>query len=65
MSQYATAMDCTDAFVQYVPRLDTELGSPVCDSIAFVMEKYGAPLTGSDNPDIGSYVAERLAATCM
>jgi len=65
MSQYATAMDYTNALVQYVPLLDTELGSPVGDSITFVMEKYGAPLTGSHNPNIGAYVAGRLAAPGM
>ena len=65
MPQYATAMDYIDAFVQYVSILDTELGAPVGDSVAFVMGKYGAPITGSDNPNIGAYVAGRLAAPGM
>jgi hypothetical protein len=65
MPQYATAMEYVDAFVEYIAVLDTELGSPVEDSVALVMEKYGAPLTESDNPNIGAYVAARLAATGM
>jgi hypothetical protein len=35
-------MEYIDAFVQYVAVLDTEMGSPVGDSVAFVMEKHGA-----------------------
>jgi hypothetical protein len=65
MPQYATAMEYVDAFVEYIAVLDTELGSPVDDSVALVMEKYGAPLTESDNPNIGAYIAARLAAAGM
>jgi hypothetical protein len=63
--QYASAMEYADAFVEYIAVLDTELGSPVDDSMALVMEKYGAPLTESDNPNIGAYIAARLAAAGM
>ncbi len=59
-TQYASAMEYIDAFVQYVAVLDTELGSPVGDSVAFVMEKYGAGITGSDNGNITAFVATRL-----
>ena len=57
---YASVMEYIDAFVQYVAVMDTDLGSPVGDSVAFVMEKYGAGITGSDNGNIGAFVATRL-----
>ncbi|MHC4740019.1 MAG: autotransporter outer membrane beta-barrel domain-containing protein, partial [Planctomycetota bacterium] len=60
-SHYATAMDYIDAFVQYVAILDTGLGSPVEDSTAFVMAKYGAGITESENSNIAAFVAARLA----
>ena len=59
-TQYASVMEYIDAFVQYVVVLDTGLGSPVGDSVVFVMEKYGAGITGSDNGNIGAFVATRL-----
>ncbi len=58
-TQYASAMEYIDAFVQYIAVLDTELGAPVGDSVAFVMDKYGAGVTGSDNANIGAFVATR------
>jgi len=61
-SQYASAMEYIDAFVQYVAVLDTGLGSPVGDPVAFVMDKYGAGVTGSDNANIAAFVAMRLEA---
>jgi hypothetical protein len=60
--QYATAMQYIDALVGYVLVLDTELGSPVGDSMAFIMEKHGAAVTESENPNIGAYVAAQLEA---
>ena len=59
-TQYASVMEYIDAFVQYVAVLDTDLGSPVGNSVAFVIEKYGAGITGSDNGNIGAFVATRL-----
>jgi len=59
-SQYASAAQYIDAFVRYVAVLDTDLGTPVGDSIAFVMAKYGAGVTGSDNANIAAFVAARL-----
>jgi hypothetical protein len=58
-------MEYVDAFAQYVAVLDIELGSPVGDgdSVAFVMEKYGAGITGSDNPNIAAFVAAHLGAS--
>jgi len=54
-------MEYIDAFVQYVAILDTQLGSPVEDSTAFVMAKYGAGITESENTNIAAFVAARLA----
>ncbi len=61
-TQYASVMEYIDTFVQYVAVLDIELGSPVGDSVAFVMDKYGADITGSDNSNIAAFVATRLEA---
>jgi hypothetical protein len=61
MPQYAKAMEYIDAFTGYVAALD-DLGSPVGDSGAFVMGKYGAPLTAS-NPNMTAYVQMRIAET--
>jgi hypothetical protein len=60
--QYAMAKEYIDAFVGYVVVLDTELGSPVGDSMAFVMEKHGTAVTESENPNIAAYVAAQLEA---
>jgi hypothetical protein len=59
-TQYALALEYIAAFVQYVAVLDIELGSPVGDSAAFVMDKYGADITDSDNNNIAAVVATRL-----
>jgi filamentous hemagglutinin family protein len=63
-TQYATAIEYIDAFVQYIAVLDTEMGSPVAegDSVAFVMGKHGTGITESDNANIGAFVATRLAS---
>ena len=61
-SQYASAMEYIDAFAQYVAVLDIELGSPVGDSVAFVMEKHGAGVMGNDNANIAAFIATRLEA---
>ena len=62
-TQYASAMEYVDAFVQYVAVLDIELGSPVGDdSVAFVMEKYGTGITASDNANMTAFVITRLEA---
>ena len=60
MPQYATAMEYIDAFVQYIAVLDIEFDSPVGDSVAFVMEKYGTAINESDNPNISAYLAAQL-----
>ncbi len=56
-SQYASAMEYIDAFVEYAAALDA-LGSPVGDSTAFVMDKYGSGL--GDNANMASFVAARM-----
>ncbi len=59
---YATALEYVDAFVEYVRVLDTEMGSPVGDSVEFVMEKHGAGINASPNDNVAAYVAARLEA---
>ena len=61
-TQYASVMNFVDAFVRYVAVLETQLGQPVDDSVAFVMEKYGSGIADSDNANIAAYVAMRLEA---
>jgi filamentous hemagglutinin family protein len=56
-SQYASAMEFVDAFVQYATALDA-MGSPVGDSTAFVMGKYGQGL--SQNGNMATFVAGRI-----
>jgi len=60
MPQYAMAMEYIDAFTGYVSVLDDQMGSPVGDSAAFVMGKYGEPLTAS-NPNMTAYVQMQIA----
>ena len=56
----AVALEYLDAFVEYVALLDNELGPLAGDSVAFVMEKYGAGVTDSDNSNIAAFVAAQL-----
>ena len=63
-TQYASMLEFLDDFVAdamaYATILDDELGSPVgADSFAFVMDKYGASLTGADNPNIATFIQSR------
>jgi hypothetical protein len=53
-------MDYIDAFVGYVDVLDNELGSPVGDSVEFVMAKHGTGILESDNPNLAAYVQTRM-----
>jgi len=59
-TQYATAIEYIDAFVQYVAILNKELGSPVADSVAYVMEKYGSDIQSSDNENMAAFLAARI-----
>ncbi len=59
-AQYASSVaEYIDAFVLYVAVLDTELGAPVGDSVAFVLDKYGEGVSAND--DIAAFVASRIA----
>jgi hypothetical protein len=57
--QYATALEYINAFVAYVTTLDNELGSPVEDSMALVLEKYGSAL-GDGNANIETHIQGQL-----
>ena len=59
--QFAIALEYLDAFVAYVTVLEEELGSPVDDSVAFVMQKYGEFVMENDNPNIATYFEILLA----
>jgi hypothetical protein len=61
-TQYATAIEYMDAFVNYIAVLNSEMGSPVGDSLAFTMQKYGSGITGSDNANMAAFIASRLEA---
>lgn len=60
--QYALASEYIDAFVQYVAVVETQLKAPVGDAVALVLNKYGAPLMGAENPNISAYVLAQLQA---
>ena len=57
-AQYAAAREYIDAFVQYIAILNTEMGSPIGDSVAYVLEKYGSDVEG--NPIMAGFLASRL-----
>jgi len=61
-THYATAAQWIGALVEYIDTLDTEMGWPIEQATAFVMDKYGAPITQGDNPALVAYVKARLAA---
>jgi hypothetical protein len=55
-THYATVAEYIDAFIQYINVLDTELGSPVADSLAFVIDKYGTDIMTNENTNITAFV---------
>ncbi|MHC4727450.1 MAG: autotransporter outer membrane beta-barrel domain-containing protein, partial [Planctomycetota bacterium] len=59
-TQYATAIEFIDAFVQYIAVLNSDIGSPVGDSVAYAIEKYGKDITDSENNNMAAFVAARL-----
>ncbi|MCP4263517.1 MAG: filamentous hemagglutinin N-terminal domain-containing protein [Planctomycetes bacterium] len=59
-TQYATAIEYIDAFVQYIAVLNSDIGSPVGDSVAYAIEKYGKDITDSENNNMAAFVATRL-----
>ena len=59
-TQYATALEYIDAFVEYIAVLNSDLGAPVGDSIAYVMGKYGEDVTDNENSNMAAFLATRL-----
>jgi hypothetical protein len=59
-TQYATVIEFIDALVNYIAVLDNDMGSPVGDSVAFVIEKYGKGITESENNNMAAFIAARL-----
>jgi N-acyl-D-aspartate/D-glutamate deacylase len=59
-TQYATALEYIDAFVEYIAVLNNDLGAPVGDSIAYVMGKYGEDITDNENSNMAAFLATRL-----
>jgi hypothetical protein len=58
--QYAMADAIVEAFVNYVAVLENDLKLPVGDSVALVMTKYGEQIEDSGNPNIASYLLDRI-----
>ncbi len=56
---YALASAYVDAYVQYVAAVG-ELGSPVGDAAAYVMNRHGKALMENANANIAAYVAAQL-----
>jgi filamentous hemagglutinin family protein len=59
-SRYASALEFVDAFVRYVTVVDRELRAPVGDPVAFVMNRYGAPLAESGNSNIVAFLLTQI-----
>ena len=59
-THYAAAAEYLDAFIEYIRILDDEMGSPMGDSMAFVMEKYGNNILEDDNSNIAAFLIIRL-----
>ena len=55
-THYAAATEYLDAFVEYIRILDDEMGSPMGDSMAFAMEKYGSSILENDNSNIAAFL---------
>jgi hypothetical protein len=58
--QYAAAMTYIEAFVGYVTVVETELGSPIDNTVEYVLAKYGGNLDAAENENIQAYVQARL-----
>jgi hypothetical protein len=55
-THYAAVIEYLDAFVEYIRILDDEMGSPMGDSMTFVMEKYGSDILENDNSNIAAFL---------
>lgn len=58
--QYAMVNEIIDAFVRYVAILNSNLKLPIGNPVAMVLEKYGASITSSENPNIAAYIIARM-----
>ncbi len=58
--QYALASEYVNAFVDYVAVLSEDLQAPVGDPVAYVLEKHGEAITGSENPNMAAFVMAQL-----
>ena len=56
--QYAAGLEYIDAFVNYIAVVDTELGAPVENSLAQVMDKYGESVL--ENPNMATFLQGQL-----
>ena len=61
--QYAAAMTYIEAFVGYVAVVETELGSPIDNTVEYVLAKYGDNLDAAENENVQAYVQARLIET--
>jgi len=59
---YAAAGQWIDALAEYVGVLTDEIGYSAEESVAIVMDKYGAPVGESGNASMIAYIEARLAA---
>ena len=57
--QYVLSDEYIEAFVQYIAAV-SELEAPVEDATAFAIERYGATLGESSNPNVAAYVGARI-----
>jgi filamentous hemagglutinin family protein len=58
--QYAMAGEWLDSLAEYVNILDTEIGWPADESVAFVMNKYGTGITEQGNVSVIAFVQMHL-----
>ena len=63
--QYAMADKLVEAFVSYVAVLGNDLKIPDGDSLALVMDKYGDAIEATGNPNIGTYLIEKMEMACV
>jgi hypothetical protein len=59
-THYATAGQWLDALTEYVSILNSEIGWPMEESVAFVMGKYGAPITQAGQISVVAFVQMHL-----
>ncbi|HOK94803.1 MAG TPA: Ig-like domain-containing protein [Anaerohalosphaeraceae bacterium] len=60
--QYAMTNEIIEAFVRYVAVLNSDLKLPIGNPVAMAVEKYGASITNSENPNMAAYIIARMEA---